>query len=157
MAEIIKNHNKLKEVIEKHKREGKKIIFGNGCFDILHVGHIRYIKSAKALGDILVIAINSDKSLEKIKKRKPIISEDERLEILSAIKYIDYLTLFDEERVDKLILLLKPHIHAKGTDYTMENVPERNTVLSYGGKIAIVGDLKTHSSSDLIKKIKQLT
>ncbi|MDO8095002.1 MAG: adenylyltransferase/cytidyltransferase family protein, partial [Candidatus Brocadiales bacterium] len=122
----------------------------NGCFDILHVGHIRYLKGAKMLGDVLVAALNSDISVRALKgSGRPLTQEGERMEILSAIRFVDYVTIFSEPTVDKILLKIKPHIHAKGTDYTIETVPERQTVLSYGGEIAIVGDPKEHSSSEM--------
>lgn len=147
---IIKDINELSRIIESLKADGKKIIFGNGCFDILHVGHIRYLKGAKELGDCLVIAVNSDSSVKRLKgEGNPLIPEDERLEIMSAIESIDYLTLFSEPNVESLLLRLKPHVHAKGTDYTKNSVPERDTVISFGGEIAIVGDPKNHSSTEI--------
>ncbi len=155
MADIVQDHALLAEIIEKKKREGKKIVFGNGCFNILHVGHIRYLKEAKALGDILVLAINDDESVRKLKGDDyPVIPLSERMEILASLIYVDYVTPFKEERVDKLLLLLKPHIHAKGTDYTKESVPEKDIVLSFGGEIKIVGDPKNHSTTEIIKRIK---
>ncbi len=150
MAEIIRDHDKLFSVIESLKKNGKRIIFTNGCFDIIHVGHIRYLNDAKELGDVLVIAVNDDRSM-KINKGEghPLMPEDERMEILAALRCVDYITLFYEKTVDSLLLKLKPHVHAKGTDYTAETVPERETVLSYGGEIAITGDPKNHSSSEI--------
>jgi D-glycero-beta-D-manno-heptose 1-phosphate adenylyltransferase len=150
MAEIIRDHNKLFSIIETLKKKGKKIIFANGCFDILHVGHIRYLNDAKKLGDILIVAVNDDKSMRTIKgKGHPFMPEDERMEILAALRCVDYITLFSDKTVDNLLLRLKPHVQAKGTDYTAETVPERETVLSYGGEIAITGDPKSHSSSEI--------
>ena len=147
---IIKDIDRLVQIINKLKAKGKKIVFGNGCFDILHVGHIRYLKGARDLGDFLIIAVNSDSSARAIKGSDGLIMpEDERLEILAAIEHIDYVTIFAEPTVENLLLKLKPHIHAKGTDYTKETVPERNTVASYGGQIAIVGDEKNHSSTEI--------
>ncbi len=147
-AEIIRNHTQLQSTIEGLKKSGKRIIFANGCFDILHVGHIRYLQEAKRLGDVLVVAVNDDASMKNIKGQgHPYMPEDERLEILAALRCVDYLTLFTEKTVDSLLLQLKPDVQAKGTDYTKETVPERETVLSYGGEIAITGDKKTHSSS----------
>jgi D-glycero-beta-D-manno-heptose 1-phosphate adenylyltransferase len=150
MGEIIRDHNKLFSIIETLKKKGKKIIFANGCFDILHVGHIRYLNDAKKLGDILIVAVNDDKSMRTIKgKGHPFMPEDERMEILAALRCVDYITLFSDKTVDNLLLRLKPHVQAKGTDYTAETVPERETVLSYGGEIAITGDPKSHSSSEI--------
>ena len=150
MAEIIRDHDKLFSVIESLKKKSKRIIFANGCFDIIHVGHIRYLNDAKELGDILIVAVNDDRSM-KINKGEshPLMPEDERMEILAALRCVDYITLFSEKTVDNLLLKLKPHVHAKGTDYTVETVPERETVLSYGGEIAITGDPKNHSSSEI--------
>jgi rfaE bifunctional protein nucleotidyltransferase chain/domain len=150
MAEIIRDHDKLFSVIESLKKNGKRIIFTNGCFDILHVGHVRCLNDAKKIGDVLVVAINDDRSM-RINKGEghPLMPEDERMEILAALRCVDYITLFSEKTVDNLLLKLKPHVHAKGTDYTVETVPERETVLSYGGEIAITGDPKNHSSSEI--------
>jgi rfaE bifunctional protein nucleotidyltransferase chain/domain len=156
MGQIVLDHSELKKILEKLKKEGKTIIFTNGCFDILHVGHIRYFKDAKALGDVLIVAVNSDASTRRLKgKGRPVVPEMERLEILAALEMVDYLTLFDTDTVAPLLTLLKPHIHAKGTDYTEETVPERAIVQQYGGRIAIVGDPKDHASSSLIVAIKR--
>ncbi|MCX7965913.1 MAG: adenylyltransferase/cytidyltransferase family protein [Syntrophorhabdaceae bacterium] len=157
MGKYIKDIESLKKIIEKERGKGKKIVFGNGCFDILHVGHIRYLKGAKALGDILIVAINDDESVARLGKRKKVITPaQERVEILTAIDCVDYVTTFSEETVEELLKELKPDIHAKGTDYTEDTVPERDIVLSYGGRIAIVGDPKNHSTSEIIKAIKNL-
>ena len=154
MKKFIEDHDQLVQRVDQLKTEGKKVVFANGCFDILHVGHIRYLYGAKQCGDVLIVAVNSDKSVGKLNKRdRPIIPERERAEILEALEMVDFVTLFDEPTVDSLLLRLRPHVQAKGTDYTDENVPERETVLSYGGKIAIVGDPKDHSSRDIIDKI----
>ncbi|MCX5804983.1 MAG: adenylyltransferase/cytidyltransferase family protein [Proteobacteria bacterium] len=156
MGQIIKELAQLKDILEIEKKKGKKIVFGNGCFDILHVGHIRYLKGAKELGDILIIAINDDVSVAELGKRKKVVTPaTERVEIISSLECVDYVTTFSEPTVEHLLLELKPHIHAKGTDYTEDNVPERNIVLSYGGKVAIVGDPKDHSTRDIITLIKQ--
>lgn len=154
---FIRDHRELVQVVDKLKSQGKKIVLTNGCFDLLHVGHIRCLKGAKRQGDVLIVAVNSDKSMRKLKRvGRPVMSEEERVEILEALECIDYLTLFPEDRVDGLLLMLKPHVHAKGTDYTEETVPERDTVLSYGGRIAIVGDAKSHSTTDLIGAIARI-
>jgi rfaE bifunctional protein nucleotidyltransferase chain/domain len=154
MSKYIGDHSLLAEKIEQLKGEGKKIVFANGCFDILHVGHVRYLYGAKQCGDVLVVAVNSDKSVAKLQKHdRPIIPDRERAEILEALDMVDYVTLFDEPTVDSLLRKLKPHVQAKGTDYTKESVPEHETVSSYGGEIAIVGDPKDHSSRDIIEKI----
>jgi rfaE bifunctional protein nucleotidyltransferase chain/domain len=157
MAEkIFKDATLLQQQVESLKQQHKKIVFTNGGFNILHVGHIRSLQDAKSRGDVLVVAVNSDDSLRRLKGvNYPLIPEDERLEVLAALECVDVLTLFSEPTVDSLLLKLKPHIHAKGTDYTKESVPERETVLSYGGEIAIVGDAKDHASSSIISRIRE--
>ena len=153
---IVKDREELLDKIESLKKKGKRIVLTNGGFNILHVGHVRSLVDAKSRGDILIVALNSDSSLQALKgKTYPIIQEDERLQIIAALECVDFVTIFNEPTADNILLQLKPHIHAKGTDYTTENVPERETVLSYGGEIAIVGDPKDHSSSALIEKIVQ--
>jgi len=153
---IFKDVTLLLQQVENLKKQHKKIVFTNGGFNILHVGHIRSLQDAKQLGDVLVVAVNSDDSLRRLKGvNYPLIPEDERLEVLAALECVDVLTLFSEPTVDSLLLKLKPHIHAKGTDYTKESVPERETVLSYGGEIAIVGDAKDHASSSIISRIRE--
>lgn len=154
MGRIVVDHSELKRIIDSERSLGKKIVFANGCFEIIHVGHIRYLKAAKELGDILVVAINDDESMKALNKREFIVTPDyERAEIVSSIRYVDYVTLFSEKSVESLLLLLRPDVHAKGTDYTEETVPEREIVLSYGGVVRIVGDEKTHSTTGIIEKI----
>jgi rfaE bifunctional protein nucleotidyltransferase chain/domain len=144
----------LKEIIDKEKKGGKRIVLANGCFDLIHVGHIRYLKEAKAQGDILVVALNSDSSVHKLKgEGRPILNEEERVEIISSFYFVDYITLFEEANVENILLTLKPHVHAKGSDYTKETVPERETVLSYGGEIAISGGPKVKNTSEISRKI----
>lgn len=151
----LKSLNELRKITSDLRKKGKTIVFCNGCFEILHVGHIRYLKEAAKLGDKLILALNSDLSVKKIKgKNRPLTDQDERAEILSEFPFIDYIIIFDEPNVEKLLYELKPDIHAKGTDYTEETVPERDVVLSYGGKIAITGDPKDHSCTDIITKIR---
>lgn len=144
----------LKVEVERSKKEGKRIVFANGCFDILHAGHIRYLREAKSLGDILVVGVNSDASARKLKgEGRPYTPETERLEILSCLQPIDRLVLFEETNVSKLLLALRPHVHAKGTDYTVDTVPERETVKSFGGEVIICGDPKDHSSTDIGSRV----
>ncbi|MBI4378866.1 MAG: adenylyltransferase/cytidyltransferase family protein [Nitrospinae bacterium] len=151
----VKKLDELKAIVEKEKENGKKIVFANGCFDILHVGHIRYLREAKMLGDVLIVAINSDSSARRLKgDGRPITPENERAEIIAALEYTDYVTIFYETDVSKLLLTLEPDIHAKGTDYTEDTVPEIETVRLYGGKVAITGDKKERSSTEIIQKIK---
>jgi len=134
--------------------QGKSVVLANGCFDILHVGHLRYLQGARALGDILVVAINSDKSMRAIKDSgRPILAQDERIALVSALRCVDYVVLFDEPDVSRVLDVLRPAIHAKGTDYTEQTVPERDQVLSYGGEVRITGDSKEHSTRDVIERI----
>lgn len=138
----------LREETVRLRARGGRVVFANGCFDILHVGHVRYLRAAKALGDVLVVAVNSDASARLIKgEGRPFTPEAERLELLACLEPVDYLLLFDETNVSRLLLALKPDVHAKGTDYTADTVPERETVRSYGGEVAICGDPKERSSS----------
>ncbi len=138
------------------RRKGARIVLANGCFDLFHVGHIRYLAGAKALGDILIVGINSDEQVRKLKgENRPFMPEHERAEIVSALKFVDYVTIFDEPTVTELIRAVRPDFHAKGTDYTTESVPEREIVKEYGGRVAIVGDPKDHSSTDLIQKVSR--
>lgn len=144
----------LTKIIEGQKKKGKQVVLANGCFDLIHIGHIRYLKESKKKGDVLVVALNSDSSVRKLKgKGRPILNENERAEIISSFSFVDYITFFNEEKVDKVLLSLKPHVHAKGSDYTEETVPEKETVQDYGGKIAITGGPKVKSTSKLIEEI----
>ena len=131
---------------------GDKIILTNGCFDLLHVGHVRYLRAAKELGGRVIVAVNSDASARALKgEGRPRVPGNERAEILAALSDVDAVTLFDAPDVTELIRLLRPDIHAKGTDYTEQNVPEREVVIACGGRVAIVGDPKDHSTTDLLK------
>jgi rfaE bifunctional protein nucleotidyltransferase chain/domain len=136
------------------RRKGKKIILTNGCFDLLHVGHIRYLEGAKTLGGYVVTAVNGDEHVRESKgPNRPMVNEQERAEIVASLRSVDVVTIFHEPTVEELIRALKPDFHAKGTDYTVETVPERDIVAEYGGKVAIVGDPKDHSSSEFAKKL----
>ena len=138
--------------------KGKKIVLANGCFDILHVGHLRYLEAAQALGDVLVVAVNSDASIRKIKDPgRPILTEDERVALVSALRCVDYVVIFDEPDVLHVLDVLRPSIHAKGTDYTEQTVPERAKVSQYGGAVRIAGDEKNHSTRDIIDRILKRT
>lgn len=140
--------------IERSK--GKTIVFANGCFDLFHVGHIRYLLGAKDLGDVLIVGINTDEQVKKLKgNKRPFMPENERAEIVAAFRCVDFVTIFNEPTVEELLRALRPDFHAKGTDYTVETVPERNIVKEFGGKVAIVGDPKNHSSSNLIELVSQ--
>ncbi len=146
--------SQLTKIIQEHKKRGQKVVLANGCFDLIHIGHIRYLKESKKKGDILVLALNSDSSIRKLKgEGRPILNQKERAVIASSFYFIDYITFFDEPNVEKVLLALKPDIHAKGSDYTEETVPEKETVKGYGGTIAITGGPKIKSTSQLIKEI----
>jgi rfaE bifunctional protein nucleotidyltransferase chain/domain len=133
---------------------GKKVVLANGCFDILHVGHLRYLKGARSLGDVLVVAINSDQSVRAIKDPgRPILDERERVALVSALECVDYVVLFDEPDVTRVLKTLRPAVHAKGTDYTEETVPERDVVRAHGGDVRITGDAKDHSTREIIQRI----
>ena len=137
--------------VAARRKQGARVVLANGCFDILHVGHVRYLEGAKAEGDLLVVGINSDNQVAILKgPGRPIMREQERAEIVAALDAVDLVTIFDEPTVTELLLALKPEVHAKGTDYTQETVPEREVVRGYGGRVAIVGDPKNHSTSQLI-------
>lgn len=143
----------MAEQVRKWRSAGDKIILTNGCFDLLHVGHVRYLRAAKQLGGKLIVAVNSDASTREIKgEGRPRVPDHERAELLSALSDVDAVTIFDALDVKPLILLLHPDIHAKGTDYTAENVPERDAVIACGGRVAIVGDPKDHSTTELLRK-----
>lgn len=147
----------LKLKISEHKKNNITIALANGGFDLLHVGHIRYLEASKKMADILVVALNSDHSLQSLKgSNRPIIDEKGRIKMIASLSCVDYVTLFDQNRVDQVLLTLKPDLHCKGSDYTKETVPERETVLSYHGRIAIVGGAKVRSTSEIIHQISQL-
>ncbi len=153
MPEVFTDRYELKKRLEEERKKGRRIVLANGAFDLFHVGHLRYLKGAKEKGEILVVAVNSDESVRKLKgPGRPLFPLSERIEILSSFNFIDFIIPFDELTVDNLLMVLKPDVHAKGTDYTKETVPERDTVLSYGGRIEIVGDPKNHSTTDIYKR-----
>jgi len=142
--------------LQKEKASGKTVALANGGFDLLHIGHVRYLKGAKETADILVVALNSDASLKQLKgPKRAILDEQSRIRLIAAFQCVDYVTLFNEPTVDNVLLTLKPDVHCKGSDYTVDTVPERETVKSYGGKIAIVGGDKIRSTSHIIKDIRR--
>lgn len=144
----------LVPTLEQQRASGKTVVLANGAFDLLHVGHVRYLQAAAELGDILVVAVNSDASVRRLKgPHRPAVPEDERAELLSALACVNHVIVFEQDDVRGVIRLLRPDVHAKGTDYTPESVPERETVLEYGGRVEVVGDPKDHSSSDLISSL----
>ena len=151
----IYQREQLSKIVEGLKKQGKTIGFANGCFDLLHVGHIRYLKDAKANCDILIVALNTDESVKRLKgEGRPRTPLSERLEIMEAIEFVDYLTYFGEDTVEQTLRIIKPDIQFKGTDYTVETVPERGIMEVLGGKVMIVGDPKDHSTSEILERIK---
>lgn len=152
---LILKREDLVTLVHAQKEKGKSIVLANGCFDLLHVGHVRYLGGARALGDILVVGINSDKQVTRLKGQgRPILTELDRAEIVASLRAVDLVTIFDEPTVTELLLAIRPAVHAKGTDYTEETVPERDIVRSFGGMVRIVGDPKNHSTSDLIRRFQ---
>ena len=146
----------LHEVLEEHRRAGRKIVFANGIFDLLHVGHVRYLKAARAEGDILIVGINSDASARKLKgEGRPILTERARGALVAALADVDYVIIFDELDVNSLLREFQPDVHAKGTDYTAETVPERELAALLGIRVAIVGDPKQHYTRDLLARLRQ--
>jgi rfaE bifunctional protein nucleotidyltransferase chain/domain len=150
--EKILGREELKDRVEAWRSRGEKITLANGAFDLLHVGHIRYLRAAKQLGGKLVVAVNSDESVRALKgERRPLMSGQERAEILAALSDVDAVVIFSEPDVRELVCEIRPDIHAKGTDYTAESVPERDTVIECGGRVEIVGDPKDHSTTQIIR------
>ena len=136
------------------RAEGKRIVLANGCFDLLHVGHVRYLAAARRLGDVLFVGLNSDASVARLKgPGRPLLGAADRAELLAALRSVDHVVLFDDETADGLIRRLRPHVHAKGTDYAEDTVPERETVRAVGGSVAIAGDPKAHATGALIRMI----
>ena len=148
----IMNRSELRHRVEEWRGAGERIVLGNGNFDLLHVGHVRYLQGAKALGGKLVVAINSDESVRALKgEGRPVMPAEERAEIVAALGDVDAVVIFSELDVRALIREIRPDIQAKGTDYTVESVPERDAVAEYGGRVAIVGDPKDHSTSEILR------
>jgi len=149
----------LEEIVRKTTRAreaGSTIVLANGCFDVMHVGHVRYLAGAKALGGLLVVGVNSDRQARLLKgEGRPFMPEHERAELIAAIRGVDLVTIFDEPTVERLIRAIRPDFHAKGTDYTTGSVPERDVVRECGGTVAIVGDPKDHSSTELIADVQR--
>ncbi len=136
------------------RKNGARIVFANGCFDILHVGHVRYLEAARALGDLLVVGVNGDAQVRALKgEGRPFVPERERAEVVASLRAVDLVTIFQEPTVEALLLAVRPDIHAKGTDYTEETVPERDVVRSFGGRVQIVGDPKDHSSTEMARRV----
>lgn len=152
--QVVLSREELKQRVAAAKAKGARIVFANGCFDVLHLGHVRYLAGARELGDVLIVGINSDEQVAILKGAgRPLLPAIERAEIVAALESVTYVTIFDEPTVEELLLTLKPDVHAKGTDYTTDTVPERDVVRSYGGQVAIVGDPKDHSTSAIIARL----
>jgi rfaE bifunctional protein nucleotidyltransferase chain/domain len=153
MGEVVSRADVLTRTAEA-RRAGRSIAFANGCFDLLHVGHVRYLAAAAQEADLLVVAINDDNSVRTLKgEGRPILSAADRAELVAALRCVDYVVVFSEPTVGPLLEAIRPDVHCKGTDYTLDTVPERDVVRSYGGRIAIVGDPKDHSTRDLLARI----
>jgi rfaE bifunctional protein nucleotidyltransferase chain/domain len=154
--EKILSREQLIARLEEHRRRGERIVFANGCFDILHAGHVRYLAGARAEGDLLVVGVNADSSVRPLKgPGRPVLSEDARALLVASLRVVDYVVIFSEPNVEALLTALRPQVHAKGTDYTAETVPERETAARLGIRVAIVGDPKDHSTRDLLEKIRR--
>ena len=148
------SREQLLEAVAAERRAGRTIAFANGIFDLLHVGHIRYLQASAAEADILVVAINDDATAATKGPGRPVLKAEDRAELVASIRGVDHVTIFPEPTVDTLLTLLRPDVHCKGTDYTIDTVPERETVRAYGGRIAIVGDPKDHSTRDLLARVR---
>jgi rfaE bifunctional protein nucleotidyltransferase chain/domain len=152
----IVSRERLRELLQQRRRTGAKLVLANGCFDTLHVGHVRYLEGARREGDILVVAVNSDSSVCHLKgPGRPILPGSARAELVAAIRAVDYVVLFSEPHVETLLEFLRPDVHAKGTDYAAETVPERATAARLGIRVAIVGDPKDHSTRDFLDSVRK--
>jgi len=155
-ARILPDYHELAPLLEPARGRGARVALTNGCFDVLHVGHVRLLRAARELADLLVVALNSDASARANKgDGRPLVPLAERMELLAAFEGVDYVTSFGEPTAAALLARLRPEIHVKGTDWTAETVPERDVVQGYGGRVVIAGDPKTHASSDLIRRIRE--
>jgi len=154
--EKILSREGLHAILEEHRRAGRRIVFANGVFDLLHVGHVRYLQAARDEGDLLVVGINSDASTRRLKgEGRPILTERARAALVAGLAAVDYVVIFDEPDVNSLLRELQPDVHAKGTDYTADSVPERELARLLGIRVAIVGDTKRHSTRDLLAHVRQ--
>ncbi len=150
----LKTLPQLEALVARARRRGRRVVLANGCFDLVHVGHVRYLEDARSRGDLLIVGLNADRSVRRLKgPGRPLLPEAERAEILSAFACVDYVTVFGGPNVEPLLRRLRPDVHAKGSDYTPETVPERDVVLAYGGEIAIAGGPKVRSTSDIVRDV----
>jgi D-glycero-beta-D-manno-heptose 1-phosphate adenylyltransferase len=155
-ASKVISREELKSSIAERKRSGERVVFANGCFDTLHVGHVRYLEGARREGDVLVVAVNDDASVRGLKgPGRPILNENARAELVAALRAVDYVVLFHEPNVEPLLELLRPDVHAKGTDYSKDTVPERELAKRLGIRVAIVGDPKNHSTRGFIETVRK--
>ena len=152
---VVVSREQLAANVQRDRREGRTIAFANGCFDLLHVGHVRYLQASAQQADRLIVAVNDDAVAATKGPGRPILPAADRAELVAALRGVDYVVIFAEPTVTPLLTLLKPDVHCKGTDYTAETVPERETVRAYGGRVAIVGDPKDHSTRDLLARIRE--
>lgn len=151
---MVLSESELVEAVERDRAEGLTIAFANGCFDLLHVGHVRYLQAAAGEADRLIVALNDDRSVEALKgPGRPVVAAADRAELVAALRGVDYVVLFGDANAERLLTLLKPDVHCKGTDYTIDTVPERGVVRAYGGRTAIVGDPKQHSTRELLSRL----
>jgi rfaE bifunctional protein nucleotidyltransferase chain/domain len=147
--------DEVKGRLEEARRAGRTVALANGCFDVLHVGHVRYLAGARAEADVLVVGVNGDDSVRRLKgPGRPLLPEEDRAVLVGALESVDHVVVFPEDDVGALLLALRPDVHCKGTDYAPDTVPEREVVRSYGGRVAIVGDPKEHDTSRLIEKVR---
>ena len=155
-ASKIVARNVLREKLAEHQRRGRSIVFANGCFDTLHVGHVRYLEGARAEGEILIVGVNADSSVCHLKgPGRPVLDENARAQLVAALRSVDYVVLFSEPNVEALLEELRPDVHAKGTDYTADTVPERAVATRLGIRVAIVGDPKDHSTRELLESVRK--
>ena len=151
---VVVSREELVGIVERERREGRTMAFANGCFDLLHVGHVRYLQGAAQEADRLIVAVNDDAVAGGKGPGRPILPAADRAELVAALRGVDYVVIFPEPTVTPLLQLLQPDVHCKGTDYTADTVPERDTVRAYGGRVAIVGDPKDHSTRDLLARLR---
>jgi rfaE bifunctional protein nucleotidyltransferase chain/domain len=153
---MVLSESELVDAVALDRQAGRTIAFANGCFDLLHVGHIRYLQGAAAEADRLIVAINDDQSVARLKgPGRPLMPAADRAELVAAFRVVDYVVVFPDATAERLLMLLKPDVHCKGTDYTVDSVPERAVVQAYGGRTAIVGDPKQHSTRDLVARVSR--
>jgi rfaE bifunctional protein nucleotidyltransferase chain/domain len=151
---VVLSERELIEAVARDRAAGRTVAFANGCFDLLHVGHVRYLQASVAEADRLIVAVNDDRSVAGLKgEGRPILPASDRAELVAALRGVNYVVVFGDANVERLLLLLKPDVHCKGTDYTVDTVPERAVVAAYGGRTAIVGDPKSHATRELLARI----